>query len=290
MTPFEVLNIKPTKNINEVTKAYRLLVHIAHPDAGGSDEHFKQIQEAYEKLKTDIDFYFDNKDTEKESLFEKVRKAAENFRKQQKEKEEAKAKEEADQAEAEFEEKMENIKANRELRNFRKMRNEYVEHFDNYFENYKETAEKVKEKEENLTKKRATSYKYGSKYGENYEYDAETDTFVIKTTKYETSRNSFYIKGIEQMLYDTLNMVYDEIISAYSYELFSLDVLYLILDRDTSNIASKFIIYIKKLIVKKEEEKSAKATAEWFRRNEEKEYQKRRENENNKNKESWEFY
>ncbi len=170
------------------------------------------------------------------------------------------------------------------------MRSEYVEHFDNYFENYKENTKKVKEeKEKENTKKRATSYKYGYKYGENYEYDAETDTFVTKTKDYETPRNSFYIDGISEMLRETLNPYYDAVISAYSYELFSLDVLYLILDRDTSNMNSKFIIYIKKLIVKKEEQESANAREEWFRQREAREYQRRKEKEN-ENKEPWEFY
>lgn len=46
-----VLGVHWPVNADEVKKAYRKLAKEAHPDAGGSEERFRQVQEAYEVLK-----------------------------------------------------------------------------------------------------------------------------------------------------------------------------------------------------------------------------------------------
>lgn len=47
---YEVLGVKKDANADEIKKAFRRLARKHHPDAGGSEEKFKEINEAYEVL------------------------------------------------------------------------------------------------------------------------------------------------------------------------------------------------------------------------------------------------
>ncbi len=47
---YEVLGVKKDASADEIKKAFRRLARKHHPDAGGSEEKFKQINEAYEVL------------------------------------------------------------------------------------------------------------------------------------------------------------------------------------------------------------------------------------------------
>ena len=60
-TPYEVLGLKPQASMNEVKKAYRELSHKYHPDKVShlgeefkemAEKRFKEIQEAYETIKS----------------------------------------------------------------------------------------------------------------------------------------------------------------------------------------------------------------------------------------------
>ena len=60
MDPYKILGITPTAKKTEIKKAYRKLVMEHHPDHGGDEEKFKQINEAYsvlsnEKKKAEFD-------------------------------------------------------------------------------------------------------------------------------------------------------------------------------------------------------------------------------------------
>lgn len=54
--PYKVLGIKPNATKAEIKKAHRIMAAKHHPDigAGGSEEKFLEIQEAYEQLKTGV--------------------------------------------------------------------------------------------------------------------------------------------------------------------------------------------------------------------------------------------
>jgi len=48
---YKVLGLKPGATMSEMKKAHRKLALQNHPDKGGDDDKFREIQEAYEKLK-----------------------------------------------------------------------------------------------------------------------------------------------------------------------------------------------------------------------------------------------
>ena len=50
MKLYDTLNISKDSNTNEIKKAYRKLAMKEHPDKGGSQEKFKEINEAYSIL------------------------------------------------------------------------------------------------------------------------------------------------------------------------------------------------------------------------------------------------
>ncbi|KPA78484.1 putative mitochondrial chaperone protein DNAj [Leptomonas pyrrhocoris] len=53
--PYTVLGIKQGADKQAIKKAYRVLARKHHPDApGGSDEKFREIQEAYEQIKSGV--------------------------------------------------------------------------------------------------------------------------------------------------------------------------------------------------------------------------------------------
>ncbi len=49
--PWELLGIRPDADIEIVHAAYKAKAKSAHPDAGGSDEAMKEINDAYERIK-----------------------------------------------------------------------------------------------------------------------------------------------------------------------------------------------------------------------------------------------
>jgi len=61
INPYEILGVKPDASEKEIKKAYRKLALKNHPDHGGDEEKFKQINEAYTAL------------TNKDNLFSNVR-------------------------------------------------------------------------------------------------------------------------------------------------------------------------------------------------------------------------
>ena len=50
MTPHDVLGIKPNSTAQDIKNAYRRLAMQHHPDRGGSNQKFQQIQQAYREL------------------------------------------------------------------------------------------------------------------------------------------------------------------------------------------------------------------------------------------------
>jgi molecular chaperone DnaJ len=48
---FSVLGVRPGASPAEVTGAYRQLVKLYHPDAGGIADRFQAIHEAYEQVR-----------------------------------------------------------------------------------------------------------------------------------------------------------------------------------------------------------------------------------------------
>ena len=52
MNPYEILDIDKTATDAEIKKAYRKLAAKHHPDKGGNEEQFKQINEAYSAINT----------------------------------------------------------------------------------------------------------------------------------------------------------------------------------------------------------------------------------------------
>jgi len=47
---YNILDVKPNASLDEIKKAYRALAKVHHPDAGGNEEIFKEIQQAYDVL------------------------------------------------------------------------------------------------------------------------------------------------------------------------------------------------------------------------------------------------
>ena len=47
---YDILGVKKTATADEIKKAFRKLARKHHPDAGGEEEKFKEINEAYETL------------------------------------------------------------------------------------------------------------------------------------------------------------------------------------------------------------------------------------------------
>ena len=47
---YKTLGVSKTATADEIKKAYRKLARENHPDAGGDEEKFKEINEAYEVL------------------------------------------------------------------------------------------------------------------------------------------------------------------------------------------------------------------------------------------------
>ncbi|TQQ83119.1 J domain-containing protein [Halonotius terrestris] len=52
---YEYLGLTNDASATEIQQAYRTQVKEVHPDRGGTDEEFKQLQEAYTKAKNDAD-------------------------------------------------------------------------------------------------------------------------------------------------------------------------------------------------------------------------------------------
>ena len=50
---YDVLGVPKTATADDIKKAFRKLARKHHPDAGGSEERFKEINEAYEILSDD---------------------------------------------------------------------------------------------------------------------------------------------------------------------------------------------------------------------------------------------
>ncbi len=50
MDYYEVLGIAKTANQDEIKKAFHKLAHKYHPDKGGDEKKFKEINEAYQVL------------------------------------------------------------------------------------------------------------------------------------------------------------------------------------------------------------------------------------------------
>ena len=51
--PYEVLGVKPTSDKSQIKKAYRKLAVEHHPDKGGDEDKFKEVNEAYSILSDD---------------------------------------------------------------------------------------------------------------------------------------------------------------------------------------------------------------------------------------------
>lgn len=49
--PYEILQIRPDASAEMVDAAYKTLAKKLHPDAGGTDAQFKELQAAYDKVK-----------------------------------------------------------------------------------------------------------------------------------------------------------------------------------------------------------------------------------------------
>lgn len=53
--PHEVLGVAPDASLSEVRAAWRALAMKHHPDRGGEIETFRQIQAAYDALRTKLE-------------------------------------------------------------------------------------------------------------------------------------------------------------------------------------------------------------------------------------------
>ena len=51
---WQILEVEPTANDEEIKTAYRRLAKKYHPDIAGNDTHFKKIKEAYDKTKVNV--------------------------------------------------------------------------------------------------------------------------------------------------------------------------------------------------------------------------------------------
>lgn len=63
MTPFQILNIKPTDDKMAIRRAYVREIKLNHPDQGGDNNHIDLIKEAYESL-INGEFKLDNIETD----------------------------------------------------------------------------------------------------------------------------------------------------------------------------------------------------------------------------------
>ena len=53
--PYEVLQIRPDADDSMVETAYKARANITHPDKGGTDAAFKEVQDAYERINKERD-------------------------------------------------------------------------------------------------------------------------------------------------------------------------------------------------------------------------------------------
>ncbi len=51
LDPYKILGVEQDATREEINKAYRKKVAVAHPDKGGSNEEFIKVQAAYEAIK-----------------------------------------------------------------------------------------------------------------------------------------------------------------------------------------------------------------------------------------------
>ena len=51
MTPYDILGVSPNTSPEDLKKAYKKLAMQHHPDRGGDEAKFKEINEAYDRIK-----------------------------------------------------------------------------------------------------------------------------------------------------------------------------------------------------------------------------------------------
>src|SRR4051794_8622723 len=49
-SPYEILGVAPSASMEEIKVAYRRAARATHPDLGGSEEKFKQVQQAFQEI------------------------------------------------------------------------------------------------------------------------------------------------------------------------------------------------------------------------------------------------
>ena len=47
---YKILGVEKTASVEDIKKAYRRLAHKHHPDKGGNEQTFKELNEAYQIL------------------------------------------------------------------------------------------------------------------------------------------------------------------------------------------------------------------------------------------------